>query len=426
MTMPTSAEHWFSLALRTLLDCVNMYAVGSAALDEKLTLRRYALFYTLETAVEVAYCLIWDPTYSGAAFLCAILVVALQARFVFGRRGWAFLRATAAMLLAQCAFVAFCAPVGVLLWGAERANAIVVSQGFDRLWQSVLNVVLMPPTCLIIRQARRLALRCREMASDVVYILRSALLLAAAMACGVILINQFAGITCADRIQPIAVSLGAICLIAFVCLSYLIEDFRFLSMRRRNDTLERQRQITEGLIADARHFRHNVLNALYGFEGMLLSGDPALRMRYYRHLASECARINNENILNLQLLNQPELEALVLARIQHANAMNVPLFLTVQQLPRVRKALVAALRQSLPPLVDGAIRMARDSADAHVGLWIGPRDRGVELRVLCTCDGSDAREDASPLPGKPGAEDQPPVARQRRGRFLLQTMVLLP
>ena len=176
MTMPKSAEHWFSLALRTLLDCVNMYAAGSAALDEKLTLRRYALFYTLETAVEVAYCLIWDPTYSGAAFLCAILVVALQARFVFGRRGWAFLRATAAMLLAQCAFVAFCAPVGVLLWGAERANAIVVSQGFDRLWQSVLNVVLMPPTCLIIRQARRLALRCREMASDVVYILRSALL----------------------------------------------------------------------------------------------------------------------------------------------------------------------------------------------------------------------------------------------------------
>ena len=426
MTMPTAAEYWITLVLRTLLDCVNMYAVCSAAVDEKLTLRRYVLFCLLETAVEVAYCLIWAPTYSGTAFLGAILVVLLQARFVFGRRGRAFLRAAAAMLLAQCAFVALCAPVGVLLWGAERANAIVVSQGYDRLWQSVLNVVMTPPTCLIIRQVRKLALRCREMASDVMYILRSALLLAAAMACAAILINQFAGITSADRILPITVSLGAICLMAFVCLSYLIEDFRFLSMRRRNDTLERQRQITEGLIADTRHFRHNVLNALYGFEGMLLSGDPALRMRYYRQLAGECTRINNENILNLQLLNQPELEALVLARIQHANAMNVPLFLTVQQLPRLRRAVVAALLQSLPPLVDGAIRMAGASADAHVGLWIGPRGRGVELRVLCTCDGSDAREDSSPLSCETPAEDQPPVARQRRGRFLLQTMVLLP
>ena len=60
--MYTTVEYWITLVLRTLLDCVNMYAVCSAAVDEKKTVRGYLLFCALETAVEWGYCLIWTPT----------------------------------------------------------------------------------------------------------------------------------------------------------------------------------------------------------------------------------------------------------------------------------------------------------------------------------------------------------------------------
>ncbi|MGN0745927.1 MAG: hypothetical protein ACI4ML_04555 [Aristaeellaceae bacterium] len=424
--MYTTVEYWITLVLRTLLDCVNMYAVCSAAVDEKMTVRGYLLFCALETAVEWGYCLIWAPTYSGTAFLGAMVVVMLHARIVYHRRGRAFLRASAAMLLAQCAFVALCAPVGVLLWGAEKANAIVVSSGFDRVRQSVLNVALTPPTCLIIRQVRKQALRCREKASDILYMLRSVLLLAVAVVCAFVLLNQTSSLTSSSRLLPITISLMAICLMAFVCLSYLIEDFHFLSMRRMNDTLERQKRMTEALIEDTRHFRHNVLNMIYGFEGMLLSEDPELRLRYYRQLAGECAKINNENILNLQRLNHPDLEALLLGKIQQAHNLNIPLFVTIGKLPRIRKASGLALHQAMDRAVDDAIRMAQSSADAHVGVWLGLEGSNIGLRVLCTCDAPVAQDrNGALLPGMETVQADVPVMLQRQGRFLIQTMMFL-
>lgn len=424
--MYTTMEYWITLALSTLLDCGNMYAVCCAAVDAKMTLRSYLLFCALETAVEWGYCLIWDPVYSGTAFLSAIVVVMLHARIVYHRRGWAFLRASAALMLAQCAFVAICAPVGVLLWGAEKANAIVVSTGFDRLRQSMLNVALTPPSCQIIRQVRKQALCCKEKASDILYILRSVLLLAVAVVCAFVLLNQTSSLTSSSRLLPITISLIAICLMAFVCLSYLIEDFHFLSMRRRNDTLERQKRITEALIEDTRHFRHNVLNMIYGFEGMLLSEDPALRLHYYRQLASECAKINNENILNLQQLNHPDLEALLLGKIQQAHDLNMPLFVTIGKLPHIRRAAGHALHQVMDRAVDDAIRIAQSSADAHVGVWLGPKGRNIELRVLCTYDAPVAPDrNGDLLQAMQAVQTDVPVMLHRQGRLLIQTMIVL-
>ena len=76
--------------------------------------------------------------------------------------------------------------------------------------------------------------------------------------------------------------------------------------------------------------------------------------------------------------------------------------------------------------VDDAIRMAQSSADAHVGVWLGPEGSNIGLRVLCTCDAPVAQDrNGDLLPGMETVQADVPVMLQRQGRFLIQTMMFL-
>src|SRR5699024_3896645 len=51
------------------------------------------------------------------------------------------------------------------------------------------------------------------------------------------------------------------------------QDLQYIFQEQRNETLERQQAISRSLLVNLRYFRHNMINMLYGFEGMILNGE---------------------------------------------------------------------------------------------------------------------------------------------------------
>ncbi len=169
-----------------------------------------------------------------------------------------------------------------------------------------------------------------------------------------------------------------------VVLSYLFQDFHYLAMRRRNETLEHQKVITDTLIADMRQFRHNIINMIYGYEGVLLYGTPHEQLQYYETMARDCARINNENILSLQRIGDVAVSALLLNKLERARDMSLPIYLTVSSQLHFGRIPSSVLCQALGVLLDNAIEAADGSVDARVSILITETSDGLEFSILNT------------------------------------------
>ena len=110
----------------------------------------------------------------------------------------------------------------------------------------------------------------------------------------------------------------ASCFFLVCCMSYFVQDIRYLQQLNRNETLEQQQAMIGSLLTNLRSFRHNTVNMLYGFEGAILSGDTGTIKSYYREMTEKCALVNNENIVALERIPNPAVSALLLRAVERA------------------------------------------------------------------------------------------------------------
>jgi len=173
-----------------------------------------------------------------------------------------------------------------------------------------------------------------------------------------------------------------------VALSYMLQDIRYILQLQRLNTLEQQQAISKSLLQNLRFFRHNMVNMLYGLEGVLISGDKEKVIDYYRQMREKCALVNNENIVALERIQNPSVSSMLLHAVDHARQINLPMNLYVQEkvlFPRIVGD--ADLCQVLGVLLDNAIEAADQAEERHVTVELRNVESSLEIIVKNTYTG---------------------------------------
>ena len=173
-----------------------------------------------------------------------------------------------------------------------------------------------------------------------------------------------------------------------IAFSYMLQDIRYILQLQRLTTLEQQQAISRSLLQNLRFFRHNMVNMLYGLEGVLISGDREKVTEYYNEMRERCALVNNENITALERVSNPSVSAVLLRGVDRARQLNLPINLYVQ--PEVRMSRVLSdseLCQVLGVLQDNAIEAAATAEEQHVSIEMRNVDDGVEILIRNTYSG---------------------------------------
>ncbi len=177
-------------------------------------------------------------------------------------------------------------------------------------------------------------------------------------------------------------------LLMMIALSYLIQDIRYISQQRRLNTMEQQQAISRSLLQNLRFFRHNIINMLYGLEGVIINGDAEQLCSYYQQVREKCALVNNENIAALERITDPSVSAVLLHAVDRARMLNLPLNLYVQEnVPLDCSLSRSDLCQILGVLLDNAIESANAANERFVSLELRAVDQATELIVKNTYSG---------------------------------------
>ena len=173
-----------------------------------------------------------------------------------------------------------------------------------------------------------------------------------------------------------------------IAFSYMLQDIRYILQHQRLTTLEQQQAISNSLLQNLRFFRHNMVNMLYGLEGVLISGDREKVTAYYSEMREKCALVNNENIAALERITDPSVSAVLLRGVDKARQLNLPINLYVQPEVRIGHTLSdGELCQVLGVLQDNAIEAANGAEERHVSIEMRNVDGGLEVIVKNTYAG---------------------------------------
>ena len=211
-----------------------------------------------------------------------------------------------------------------------------------------------------------------------------------------------------------------------VALSYMLQDIRYIIQLQRLNTLEQQQAISNSLLQNLRFFRHNMVNMLYGLEGVLINGDKETVIDYYQQMREKCALVNNENVVALERITNPSVSGLLLHVVDHARQLNLPINLYVQEKVLFPHSLKDTdLCQVLGVLLDNAIEAADKAEERHVTVELRNVDDSLEIIVKNTYAGEISPEKLT-MGGastKEGHEGQGlrscyHILSRRRGAFL--------
>ena len=184
------------------------------------------------------------------------------------------------------------------------------------------------------------------------------------------------------------VLITAVAVMLSVAISYMVQDIRYIIQLQRLNTLEQQQAISNSLLQNLRFFRHNMVNMLYGLEGVLISGDRDKVTAYYKEMQEKCALVNNENILALERITHPSVSAILLHGVDKARQLNLPINLYVQEMVQFPRTLSDAdLCQVLGVLLDNAIEAADKAEERHVTVELRNVDNSLEVIVKNTYAG---------------------------------------
>lgn len=166
--------------------------------------------------------------------------------------------------------------------------------------------------------------------------------------------------------------------------SYIIQDVRYLRQRRQNRLYEYQKEAYEAALDSQRHFRHNIMNMLYGLEGAIHSENTEEIRRYYEQLLEKCALANNDNVLALRRVTQPALNGLLLRVLDRARKMSLPIQLRAEEgLELCRHISAVDLCQIVGVLADNALEAAEGAEIRYVGISLSALEGGGTELLVC-------------------------------------------
>lgn len=165
-----------------------------------------------------------------------------------------------------------------------------------------------------------------------------------------------------------------------VSLTYIIQDIRYISQYRRNETLENEKRITDVLLKNMRTFKHNVANMLYGFEGYILSGETNQMQDYYKEIVQRCSLINNENIVMLQNIPSKAVVGLLLHHIDRINQYEIPMLVYVDRNLKLTGLRESEVCEVLGVLLDNALEATQLSKSPSIAVEM--RNHGNSLEIV--------------------------------------------
>lgn len=165
-----------------------------------------------------------------------------------------------------------------------------------------------------------------------------------------------------------------------VSLTYIIQDIRYISQYRWNETLENEKRITDALLKNMRTFKHNVANMLYGFEGYILSGETNQMQDYYKEIVQRCSLINNENIVMLQNIPSKAVVGLLLHHIDRINQYEIPMLVYVDRNLKLIGLRESDVCEALGVLLDNALEATQLSKSPSIAVEM--RNHGNSLEVV--------------------------------------------
>lgn len=179
---------------------------------------------------------------------------------------------------------------------------------------------------------------------------------------------------------------------------YIWQSFQQYRLYVTNQSLLDRNTAYHRILYSTREFRHNIANLIYGFEGVILTGDITKIKDYYEDMARRCILNNNENADALNHIQDPAMTALLLRKIDTAAEWEIPFFITADDGFDFRSLPSTRLVEVLGNLLDNALEATRKADDPRVNLTFHSTDEYDEL-LLDNTYSPDA--DLSFLAGEP-------------------------
>lgn len=187
-----------------------------------------------------------------------------------------------------------------------------------------------------------------------------------------------------ERFLHILPDLIIMVILLLIGVSYVLQDIRSWQQIQENKTLLHQQSLQSLLLQDTRVFRHNISNMLYGFQGILLSGNLTAIQAYYDHMVQTCQMINNENVVALKRLPSQAVSTLLLHKIQKANEDGIPFYATVSEDIQWGGLKDEEMTQVLGVLLDNALEAARHSSAPYVSFEATHVDNALSITIRNT------------------------------------------
>ena len=378
------------LILRFLLEqgiFILMYLSSTPLIPAKPSVKDcavYVLFINAENALGILLQSTCGVLYGPVSFVLSFALVFVQMHFVFHLKGKKLLFCSAGHLLTILVSSGMSIAVNGLLFGFDYVAESADTDILNPISISLVNIVVLSFAWLILRWIFSLIRGEKKQSADWIPLARSLFMLAATIAAAAILLRDVTGASPDDRVTRIMFTFLLASIMLFPVFGTLMQEVRNLQLRRWGETLEREKETNEALVKELRVFRHNIINMLHGFRGVLAAGNTGEQAAYYESLARDLARLNNENALALQQLKNPALSSLLMEKLSEAARADLPMYLYTKGTPAFRNVEEKQLCAAAGALIDNAIEAAGESEAGSVRIQIAEEGRGTVLTVINT------------------------------------------
>ena len=176
-------------------------------------------------------------------------------------------------------------------------------------------------------------------------------------------------------------------LLLLIGTTYIVQDIRFYQQTQENKRLQQEKQLQSQILLQTRTFRHNIANMLYGFQGVLSSGDTAAMEEYYQSMVKACQMVNNENITAIKRISSPAISSLLVNKVLSAHEQGIPFLISVDENIPGPFLHETDSTQIIGILLDNAIEAAAASSAPHVSMEIRKKGRAYTLLIRNTYAG---------------------------------------
>ena len=379
-----------NLILRFILEqgiFLLMYLTATPLIPAKPSVKDcavYVLFINVENTIGIVLQSTYGVLYGPVSFILSFALVFVQMHFVFHLKGKRLLFCSAGHLLTILVSSGMSIAVNGLLFGFDYVAESADTDILNPINISLINIVVLSFVWLILRWAFSLIRGDKKQSADWIPLARSLLMLATTVAAAVILLRDVTNANPDGRVMRIMFTFLLASIMLFTVIGTLMQELHNLQLRRWGETLEREKETNEALVKELRVFRHNIINMLHGFRGVLAAGNTSEQAAYYESLARDLARLNNENALALQRLKNPALSSLLMEKLNEATHIDLPMYLYTKGSPTFRNVEGKQLCAAAGALIDNAIEAAKESEAGSVRVQISEEEDGNVLTVINT------------------------------------------